>query len=134
MPRLRKFFSEQQIIAIALGTLVVGALGAALLGGLLAQALLTLVVGIAPTSAKPALDSIAQRHVAPALLGRAFGRIETRLQLAWVAAALLAVIVPFALRVGDVAVACVSFLALLSYLIAPRAPQKAPKAATTPSS
>jgi hypothetical protein len=133
VPRLRKFFSEQQIIAIALGTLVVGALAAALLGGLLAQALLTLVVGIAPTSAKPALDSIAQRHVAPALLGRAFGRIETRLQLAWVAAALLAVIVPFALRVGDVAVACVSFLALLSYLIAPRAPQKAQKAATTPS-
>jgi hypothetical protein len=133
VPRLRKFFSEQQIIAIALGTLVVGALGAALVGGLLAQALLTLVVGIAPTSAKPALDSIAQRHVAPALLGRAFGRIETRLQLAWVAAALLAVIVPFALRVGDLAVACVSFLALLSYLIAPRAPQKARKAATTPS-
>jgi hypothetical protein len=95
---------------------------------------LTLVVGIAPTSAKPALDSIAQRHVAPALLGRAFGRIETRLQLAWVAAALLAVIVPFALRVGDVAVACVSFLALLSYLIAPRAPQRTPKPASTPSS
>jgi hypothetical protein len=132
VPRLRKFFSEQQIIAIALGTLVIGALAAALVGGLLAQALLTLVVGIAPTSAKPALDSIAQRHVAPALLGRAFGRIETRLQLAWVAAALLATIVPFALRVGDVAVAAVSFLALVSYVIAPRSPRQASKAAATP--
>jgi hypothetical protein len=133
VPRLRKFFSEQQIIAIALGTLVVGALAAALVGGLLAQAMLTLVVGVAPTSAKPALDSIAQRHVAPALLGRAFGRIETRLQLAWVAAALLAVIVPFALRVGDIAVAAVSFLALISYAIAPRAPRRTSKAVTAPS-
>ena len=133
VPRLRKFFSEQQIIAIALGSLVVGALAAALVGGLLSQALLTLVVGIAPTSAKPALDSIAQRHVAPALLGRAFGRIETRLQLAWVAAALLATIVPVALRVGDVAVASVSLLALLSYVIAPRAPVQASKAAPAPS-
>jgi hypothetical protein len=132
VPRLRKYFSEQQIIAIALGTLVIGAIAAALVGGLLAQALLTLVVGIAPTSAKPALDSIAQRHVAPALLGRTFGRIETRLQLAWVAAALLATIVPFALRVGDVAVAAVSFLALVSYVIAPRAPRRASKAAVTP--
>jgi hypothetical protein len=133
VPRLRKFFSDQQIIAIALGSLVVGALAAALVGGLLSQALLTLVVGIAPTSAKPALDSIAQRHVAPALLGRAFGRIETRLQLAWVAAALLATIVPVALRVGDVAVASVSLLALLSYVIAPRAPVQASKAAPAPS-
>ncbi len=120
VPRLRRYFSEQQIIAIALGTLVIGALAAALFGGLLAQGLLTLVVGIAPTSAKPALDSIAQHHVAPALLGRTFGRIETRLQLAWVAAALVATVIPFALRVGDVAVAAVSAVALVSYVIVPR--------------
>jgi hypothetical protein len=132
VPRLRRHFSEQQIIAIALGSLVVGALGAALFGGLLAQAMLTLVVGIAPTSAKPALDSIAQRHVAPALLGRAFGRIETRLQLAWVAAALLATLVPVALRVGDVAIASVSLLALLSYVIAPRGPRRTPKVGPAP--
>jgi hypothetical protein len=120
VPRLRRFFSEQQIIAIALGVLVVGALAAAMFGSLLAQAMLTLVVGIAPTSAKPALDSIAQHHVAPALLGRAFGRIENRLQLAWVAAALVATVIPVALRVGDVAVATVSLLALLSYVAVPR--------------
>lgn len=132
VPRLRRYFSEQQIIAIALGTLVVGALAAALLGGLLAQGLLTLVVGIAPMSAKPALDSIAQHNVAPALLGRTFGRIETRLQLAWVAAALVATVIPVALRVGDVAVAAVSLLALVSYVIAPRGPRRQPKTAASP--
>jgi hypothetical protein len=126
VPRLRRSFSEQQIITLALGVLVLGALAAALLGGLVSQAILTLVVGIAPTSAKPALDSIAQRHVAPALLGRAFGRIETRLQLAWVAAALIATLIPVALRVGDVAIAAVSLLALLSYVIVPRGPRRAP--------
>ena len=62
VPRMRRFFSEQQIISIALGSLVVGSLAAGLLGGLLAQVMLTLVVGIAPTSAKPALDSIVQRQ------------------------------------------------------------------------
>lgn len=124
VPRLRRFFSEQQIIAIALGALVVGALGAGLIGGLLAQVMLTLVVGVAPTSAKPALDSIAQRHVAPALLGRAFGRIETRLQLAWVVAALLGTLIPFPLRVGDDLVAAVSLLALLSYVVVPRGPKR----------
>jgi hypothetical protein len=129
VPRLRRYFSEQQIIAMALGTLVAGALGAALVGGLLAQGLLTLVVGIAPTSAKPALDSIAQHHVAPALLGRTFGRIETRLQLAWVVAALVATVIPFALRIGDVAVAAVSFVALVSYAVAPRGPRRSSKVA-----
>lgn len=124
VPRMRRFFSEQQIISIALGALVLGSLAAGLLGGLLAQVMLTLVVGIAPMSAKPALDSIAQRHVAPALLGRAFGRIETRLQLAWVVAALVATLIPFALRVGDDLVAAVSLLALLSYVVVPRAPKR----------
>jgi hypothetical protein len=122
VPRMRRFFSEQQIIAIALAALVVGSLIAGLLNGLAAQAVLTLVVGIAPMSAKPALDSIAQRHVAPALLGRAFGRIETRLQLAWVVAALLGTLIPFALRVGDELIAAVTLLALLSYVVVPRGP------------
>ena len=132
VPRLRRFFTEQQIIAIALGVLVLGAMAAALINGLLAQAMLTLVVGIAPLSAKPALDSIAQRHVPPALLGRAFGRIETRLQLAWVVAALFGTIIPFALRVGDLLVASVSLVALLSYVVVPRGSRRrAPMMATS---
>jgi predicted MFS family arabinose efflux permease len=132
VPRLRRFFSEQQIIAIALGVLVIGALAAGVINGLLSQAMLTLVVGIAPLSAKPALDSIAQRLVPPALLGRAFGRIETRLQLAWVVAALFGTLIPFDLRVGDVLVAAVTLLALLSYVVIPRGPRRTVAAGQTP--
>jgi hypothetical protein len=50
-------------------------------------------------------------------LGRAFGRIETRLQLLWVLASLLAVVIPFPLRVGDAVVAIATLLAALSYLV-----------------
>jgi len=116
VPRLRSHLSEREIIAAALVALVAGGLVSGLIGNLWSQVLLTFVVGIAPMSAKPALDSQVQRSVPPALLGRSFGRIETRLQLFWVAASLVGVIIPFPLRLGDGAVAAASLVAVLSYL------------------
>jgi hypothetical protein len=114
VPPLRRKLSERQIVVGALAAVVVGSLAAGLIGGLAAQALLTLVIGMAPTTAKPALDSIVQRFIPPDLLGRTFGRLETRLQLCWVLAAVVAVLIPFPIRVGDGVVAAVSLLALLS--------------------
>jgi len=124
VPRLRRRLSERQIITSALLAIAAGATVAALIDHLWAQALLTLVVGIGPTSAKTALDSIVQRHVPPALLGRAFGRIETRLQLAWVLAALVAVVIPFPLQAGDIVVAALCLLAAVSYVTAFAAGQR----------
>ncbi len=118
VPRLRRFLSERQIIVAALAAIVLGALAAALIGGLWAQAALTFVVGVGPTSAKPALDSIVQRHVSPVLLGRAFGRQETRLQLGWVLAALAGVVIPIPLRVGDATVAAACACAAVVYVTA----------------
>ncbi len=115
VPRARRHMSERQIIVAALFAIAAGGLAAALIGGLWAQALLTFVVGVGPMSAKPALDSIVQRHVTPALLGRAFGRLETRLQLTWVLAALSGVVVPFPLRAGDTAVTLVCLIAGATY-------------------
>ena len=115
VPRLRRYLTERQIIVGALASIVVGSLAAAIVGGLWAQVMLTFVVGIGPTSAKPALDSIVQRNVPAALLGRAFGRLETRLQLTWVVAAVLAVVIPFPLKFGDVVVALACAAACLSY-------------------
>ncbi len=115
VPLLRRHLSVRRIVAAALSAIAVGSLAAALIGGLVAQALLTFVVGVGPTSAKPALDSIVQRHVPPAQLGRAFGRLETRLQLSWVAASLAGVLVPFPLRWGDVVVAVACLLAAVTY-------------------
>lgn len=115
VPRLRRYLSERQIIVGALASIVVGSLAAAIVGDLWAQVMLAFVVGIGPTSAKPALDSIVQRNVPAALLGRAFGRLETRLQLTWVVAAVIAVVVPFPFKLGDVVIALVCAVACLSY-------------------
>lgn len=116
VPRLRKVLTERRIIIFALGLIAIGALAAGLINGRWSQILLTFVVGIGPTSARAALDSIVQHNVPPALLGRTFGRIETRLQLTWVFAALFGVLVPVPLRIGDGIVAVVCVLSLFVYV------------------
>lgn len=111
VPSLRRRLSEQQIILVALLlTAVIGVLVAAL-DSLVSQPLLAFVVGMASTGAKPAFDSIAQRNVPPAGLGRAFARFETQLQLCWVASALVAVLVTFNLASGDVLIAAACAIA-----------------------
>ena len=108
VPRLRRTLSEQQLIlwSLVLSALVGGL--TAISGSLWVQPVIAAAIGFATTAAKPAFDSIVQRHVAPALLGRAFARFETRLQLVWVLAALFAVVVGVPLDSGDllVGVAC----------------------------
>jgi Na+/melibiose symporter-like transporter len=115
VPRLRRFLTERSIIAGSLFLIALGSIVAGVIGGRWAQVMLTFVVGIGPTAAKAALDSIVQRNVPPALLGRTFGRIETRLQLVWVGASLVAVVIPFPLRVGDAVIAVACVLAALAY-------------------
>jgi hypothetical protein len=115
VPRLRRRLGERQIIALALWSTVAGALLAGVLGGRVAQCALCFVTGAAPMAAKPALDSIVQRNIAPALLARVFGRLETRLQLLWVLAALAGVVIPFPLRIGDGVVAVIGLVAGMSF-------------------
>lgn len=108
VPRLRRRFSEQQIIAGALALTALAGLVTGWGGSLGYQPLLALVVGGTTTGAKPAFDSIGQQHVPPAALGRAFARFETQLQLVWVLCALVSVLISFSFRAGDIliAVAC----------------------------
>ncbi|HEV2361662.1 MAG TPA: MFS transporter [Acidimicrobiales bacterium] len=115
VPRLRRNLSEQRII---LYSLVVGAIFAVItgiIGGLWAQPLLTFVIGLAGTTAKPAFDSLVQRNVTPLAQGRAFARFETRLQLVWVLAALIAVLVKFSFGAGDLVVAVACGIAAVFY-------------------
>jgi hypothetical protein len=102
VPVLRRYVTEQQMILYSLMLSAVAGVLVAVSGSLWAQPVLTLAIGFATTAAKPCFDSIAQRHVPPALLGRAFARFETQLQLVWVLCALLAVVVGFSLQAGDV--------------------------------
>jgi hypothetical protein len=105
IPVLRRRLSEQQIIAGALVLTAVVGLLAGWGGALGEQPALALVVGYSTTGAKPAFDSIAQHYVPPAALGRAFARFETQLQLVWVICGLVAVIISFSLRAGDILIA-----------------------------
>ena len=88
VPVMRRYLSEQQLILYSLVLSALFGVIAAVWGSLWAQPLLTLAIGFATTAAKPSFDSIAQRHVPPALLGRAFARFETQLQLVWVPSSL----------------------------------------------
>ncbi len=108
VPRLRRRISEPQIIAAALALTTLAGLLAGWAGALWSQPFLGLVVGCTVTGAKPAFDSIGQQYVPPAALGRAFARFETQLQLVWVLCALVAVVISFSFRAGDIliAVAC----------------------------
>jgi len=117
VPSLRRVLTEQQLILGALVVTSVAGVLVALSGSIWAQPALTFVVGYSSTAAKPAFDSIAQRYVPPAVLGRAFGRFETQLQLVWVLSALVAVLVtriPF--RAGDLLVAAASAIAAAFHL------------------
>jgi MFS family permease len=102
VPVLRKYVTEQQMILYSLMLSALAGVLVAVSGSLWAQPVLTFAIGFATTAAKPCFDSIGQRHVPPALLGRAFARFETQLQLVWVLCALLAVVVGFSLQAGDV--------------------------------
>ncbi|MGH9296926.1 MAG: MFS transporter [Acidimicrobiales bacterium] len=108
---VRRYLSEQQMIASALIVTAVAGVLVGWAGALWSQPLLAFIVGCASTSAKPAFDSIAQRYVPPAALGRAFARFETQLQLVWVVSGLLAVVISFPLRSGDVLIAAVCAVA-----------------------
>ncbi len=102
VPVLRRYLSEQQLILYSLMLCALAGVLVAVEGSLWAQPLLTFAIGFATTAAKPCFDSIAQKNVPPALLGRAFARFETQLQLVWVLCGLLAVVVGFSLQAGDV--------------------------------
>lgn len=117
VPTIRRFLSEQQLILVALAVTAAAGVLVALWGSIWAQPLLTLVVGYSSTAAKPAFDSIAQRYVPSAALGRAFARFETQLQLVWVLSALVAVLItriPF--RAGDLLVAAACGIAAVFHL------------------
>ncbi len=105
VPWLRRTLSEQQIIASALIGVALAGLLSGWGGSLAVQPLLAFVVGWGTTGAKPAFDSVVQRYVPPAALGRAFARFETQLQLAWVVCGVVAVVIGFSLRSGDILIA-----------------------------
>lgn len=137
-PRLRERFTEEIMIVGAIAAILIAAIAAVWAGGLSGAVLLALVVGAAPASAKLAFDSLVQRDAPGANHGAAFGRFETRFQVASVIGSVIAVaptvIVP--VRVGSLIVALAALAAGVLYLVGSRTmradqgprPQRPPRA------
>lgn len=121
VPRARRSLTEPQMLALSIWAVALAAVLAAVVGGLLIQALLAFVIGMAGAAGKPAFDALVQRFVPVAGQGRAFARFETRLQLVWVLGALLPVVTALPLGSGDVVIAAVAGVSGFSYLTGRRA-------------
>ncbi|MDR3649339.1 MAG: MFS transporter [Acidimicrobiales bacterium] len=116
VPRARKVLTEPQMITLSIWSVALAGALTALVGGIVIQAFLAFVIGLASAASKPAFDALVQRYVPTAAQGRAFARFETRLQLIWVLGALLPVVVSLPLGSGDVVISAVAAVTGLSYL------------------
>ncbi len=105
VPRLRRAFPEERILAMALLALAGFCALAALATGAAGAFLAGFAMGVAGTTGKQAFDAIVQRDAPTANLGRSFSRFESRFQLFWVVGALIPSVLPVPARVGFVAVA-----------------------------
>ena len=113
-PWLRRHASEHSMFTAALVGSAAAALGA---GFALSRATLIgaiLVLGTAVSVGRRALDATIQRQAPHARRGQVYAGLETRLELAWVGAACLAVSLRVATWIGMLALA--AFLALVAIL------------------
>jgi hypothetical protein len=121
VPRARKVLTEPQMLALSIWSVALAGVVVAFVGGIVIQALLAFVIGVASAASKPAFDALVQRYVPTAAQGRAFARFETRLQLVWVLGAFLPVLIKLPLASGDVVISAVAAVTGLSYLTSRRA-------------
>jgi MFS family permease len=120
-PRLRVRLREENLLVGSLGIVAVVGVAAALIGGLPGAVLAAALVSFSASLGRMAFDSIVQRDAPDANQGRAFARFETRFQLAWVLAGLLAVLFTLPGQVGFLVVGLFGVFAGATYLIGARA-------------
>jgi len=108
VPRLRRAMREPAMLTTALLAVALGGIAAAYVGGLGAQMLLSLLVGLAGAVGQPSFDAMTQRYVPRASQGRAFARFSTRQQLVWVIGALIPVALVLSFKTGDIVIAVVA--------------------------
>ena len=115
-PALRRRIHEEHLLAGALGLVAVVMIVAVRTGGRPAAILAAGAVGISASAGKLAFDSLVQRDAPAAAVGRAFARFEAMFQLAWVAAALLPVVLRVPVRAGYALLALGSTMTAAGYL------------------
>ncbi len=91
-PPPAQVFAEARIIVGSLAVTCLGGFLALVIGGVVAAALLSFILGATSGTAKQAFDALVQRDAPDANRGRSFARFETRFQLAWVIGAFIPVV------------------------------------------
>ncbi len=119
--RLRKRFTEQQLLLSSLWLIAATAAGCAVWGTLFAQVVLAFMVGLCGAMAQPSFDAMTQRYIPLSAQGRAFARFGMRQQLVWVVGSLIPVVIAFTLPQGDATMAVLAGLGGLSYVSGRRA-------------
>ena len=125
-PRLRRWLSEERMLAGALTLSAVAGVGAALFGGIPAGVVLAVAVNFAAAVGRLGFESIVQRDAPQANRGRAFAQFETRFQLAWAIAGLVPVVLEIPGQIGFLLVglaAAAAFANLVAGVAVPRLPR-----------
>lgn len=91
-PTLRRRVDEQTMFTIALIGAAAAMLGCGFLYNRTTLIMASFVLGLTTSIGRRALDATVQRHTPRVTRGQLYARLETRLELAWVAAACLAVV------------------------------------------
>lgn len=112
---LRRLMREERLLTLALGAVGVAGLAATILSDRVGAAVLAAAVGLAAGSGKLAFDALVQRDAPHAVHGRSFARFEAAFQLAWVAGALLPVVLPIPLAGGFYVLAAVGLVCAGGY-------------------
>jgi MFS family permease len=120
----RRWFTEEQLIGIAIGLpaafAAVGILGASVPLLLVISAL----VGLSTTLGRNAFDGLLQRRAPEALLGRAGARYETRFQLAWVFGGVVATPISLPVEVSMIVLTAIYVPALVIFVRGVREAQR----------
>lgn len=111
-PTLRRHMSERSMLTVALAISVVATTASALAYGRSTLVAAIFVLGLAASIGRRALDATIQGQAPHARRGQVYAGLETRLELAWVTAACLAVAIRVETWIGILALA--GFLLLIA--------------------
>ena len=116
-PRMRRVLREEGILVAAL---VVAGMTALIVGQMfspVSAGVLVFAVGVSSGALKVAFDAIVQRETPEGGRGWAFARFESFLQLAWVAGALIPLLIPLSSGAGAIAVGFAANILALVFLL-----------------
>ena len=121
-PRARRAVSEERLLMGCLVLVAGTGLAATRMHGRPGAVVLAAAVGVAASAGKLAFDALVQRDAPGAVHGQQFARFEAGFQLAWVAGALIPVIVHIPLRLGAALLAAGAVALCVSYVLGTRRP------------